>query len=84
VITHADPEPAILQNPAKVWGSGLGVQMMKIRVWLKLDFTHLERALNAERQVCKLVPTLLPKEVRDADGACHSDAMDGKVCAAVF
>jgi hypothetical protein len=50
----------------------------------QLDFTHLERALNAERQVCKLVPTLLPKEVRDADGACHSDAMDGKVCAAVF
>src|SRR3954469_13731062 len=50
----------------------------------QLDFPHLERDLNAERQVCKLVPTLLPKEVKHADSSCHSDALDCKVCSAVF
>jgi len=39
--------------------------------------------LKAERQVCKVMLTLLPKEVRNVDPACHSDAMDCTICALV-
>jgi hypothetical protein len=41
----------------------------------------LEAPLKAERQVDKLVPTLVPKEGKKADSACHSDAMDCTICA---
>ena len=44
----------------------------------------LERTLKAERQVCKLLPTLVPKEVGHAYYPCHSDASDCKVRPAVF
>src|SRR5215475_10945099 len=37
--------------------------------------------LKAERQVCKLILTLLPKEVRNAVHACHSDAAHCTICA---
>src|SRR5262245_1307824 len=47
----------------------------------KLDFIHLERAVNVERQVCKLLLTLEPKEGRNAVSACHSDAADCTICA---
>jgi hypothetical protein len=40
--------------------------------------------LKAERQVSKLVLTLLPKGVRNAYDSCHSDAGDCKICAVVF
>src|SRR5262245_42026817 len=36
--------------------------------------------LKTERQVCKLVPTLMPKEVRHAFHPCHSDATHCTVC----
>src|SRR5690348_18233647 len=46
----------------------------------KLDFIHWEAPLNAERQVCKLLLTLVPKEGRKVDYACHSDALDCTIC----
>src|SRR6516164_8521928 len=44
----------------------------------------LERTLKAERQVCKLLSTLMPKEVGHAYRACHSDATDCKIRSIVF
>src|SRR5256886_4332071 len=49
-----------------------------------LDFIHLERALKAERQVCKLALTLVPKEVRHAHCPCRSDTADCKICPRIF
>ena len=40
----------------------------------------LEVTLKAERQVCKVLLTLLPKEVRNVAHACHFDAMDCTIC----
>ena len=40
--------------------------------------------LKAERQADKLLPTLVPKEVGDAVGACHSDPTECKVRVFVF
>src|SRR5215471_9660284 len=44
----------------------------------------LARTLKAERQVCKLLATLMPKEVGHAYCPCHSDASDCRVRPAVF
>jgi hypothetical protein len=44
----------------------------------------LARTLKAERQVCKLLPTLVPKEVGHAYCPCHSYATGCKVRPAVF
>src|SRR2546422_5223685 len=44
----------------------------------------LEGTLKVERQVCKLRLTLVPEEVSNAVGPCHSDAADCKVRALVF
>src|SRR5262245_10223850 len=46
----------------------------------QLDFLHWERTLKAERQVCKLVLTLVPKEGRNAVPTCHSDTTDCTIC----
>src|SRR5215469_2862474 len=57
------------------------------RDWIKSSLARLypmERTLKAERQVCKLPSTLMPKEVGHAYCACHSDATDCKVRPAVF
>lgn len=40
--------------------------------------------MKAERQVCKLPLTLMPKEVGNAFHACHSDTTDCKVRPAIF
>ena len=40
--------------------------------------------MKVERQVCKLRLTLVPEEVSNAVGPCHSDAADCKVRALVF
>src|SRR5437667_733399 len=50
----------------------------------QLDFIHLEKALKAERQVCKLALTLVPKEVRHAHCPCRSDTADCKICPRIF
>src|SRR5262245_27694546 len=43
----------------------------------------LEVTLNAERQVCQLGPTLVPKEVRQAHYSCRSDPADCKICSLI-
>ena len=39
--------------------------------------------LKTERQVCKMTPTLLPKEVRKVAHACRSDALDCPICSLI-